>query len=115
MFMLVGISSFAMPNLTSKKEKKATVTTISTVESNAAIAMKQLQDENMQLRQQMLELSNENEELKGMISFQTMMQKMFAHLGSQKQAEENEELKAQIGYNNMMANVVRKLPTTTSK
>jgi DNA uptake protein ComE-like DNA-binding protein len=115
MLLLAGISTYAMPNNTSKNEKKATVTTISTVESNAAVAMKQLQDENMQLRQQMLNLANENEELKGMISFQTMMQKMFAQLGAQKQAEENEELKAQISYNTMMANVVKMLQTTTIK
>jgi len=115
MLMLVGISSFAMPNYTSKNEKKATVTTISTVESNAAVAIKQLQDENMLLRQQMMELSNENEELKGTISFQSLMQKMFAQLVAQKQAEESEELKAQISYNTMMANVVRVLQITPTK
>jgi hypothetical protein len=115
MLLLVGISSYAMPNVTSKNEKKATVTTISTVESNAAVAMKQLQDENLQLKQQMMNLANENEELKGTLSFQSMMQKMFAQLNAQKQAEENEELKAQISYNNMMANVVRVLQNTATK
>jgi outer membrane phospholipase A len=115
MLLLVGITSYATPNLTSKNEKKATVTTISTVESNAAAAMKQLQDENLQLKQLMLNLANENEELKGTLSFQTMMQKMFAQLNAQKQAEENEELKAQISYNNMMANVVRVLQNTATK
>ncbi len=116
MFLLAGLSSFAMPNLTSKSEKKTTVTTtISSVESNAAAAMKQLQDENTQLRLQMMNLTNENEELKGMIAFQYMMQKMFAHLGAQIQSEENEELKAQISYNAMMVNVMRKLQTTSYK
>ena len=80
MLLLVGITSYATPNLTSKNEKKVTVTTISTVESNAAAAMKQLQDENLHLKQLMLNLANESEELKGTLSFQTMMQKMFAQL-----------------------------------
>jgi predicted GNAT family N-acyltransferase len=112
--MLVGISSFAMPNLNTKNDKKATVSTISTVESNAAVAMKQLQEENMLLKQQMVDLSNENEELKGMISFQAMMQKMFAQLGAQKQAEEFEEFKAHISYNNMMANMMLTLKNTAT-
>jgi TolA-binding protein len=115
MFLLVSISGFAMPNKISKTEKKVTTSTISTVESNAVVSMKQLQDENIQLKQQMMNLSNENEELKGLISFQTMMQKIFLHIDAQKKVEETEELKALIGYNNMMYKVVQVLQNTTTK
>jgi predicted RNase H-like nuclease (RuvC/YqgF family) len=118
MLMLVSLSAFAMPSPNNKNEKKANATaisTVSTVESNAAVTMKQLQEENQILRQQMLELSNENEELKGMISFQGMMQKMFAQMVAQKQNEESEELKAQISYNNLMSNLIRTLKATSVK
>lgn len=107
--MLVGFSSFAMPSPTSKEAKKATTSTLSSVESNTALSAKQVQDENLQLKKQLSALMDENEELKGSLSFQTTMQKMFTQLNEQKQVDVNEELNALSNYNATMSKVVKTL------
>jgi hypothetical protein len=110
LLMLASLSSFSAINGSNKNEKKATVSTISSVETtNAALSVKQLQDENMLLKQQLVEMSNQNEELKGMLSFQGLMHKMFTQLVAQKQTDEFEELKAQISYTALMSSMMLKL------
>lgn len=110
LLMMASFAGFSYANNTeNKSEKKANPTVLAPAEITPAATIKQLQDENNLLKQQLIALYNENEELKGTLSFHRAMSSMFASIGQQKQNELLEEINATIGYNNMMANMLLKL------
>lgn len=110
LLLMTSFTGIALANNNNNKaDKKATAAVVTPAESNAVVSVKQLQDENNFLKQQLLALYNENEELKGVLSFQQTMTNLFSTLTQQKLNDQLEEMNAQIGYNNMMANMLLKL------
>jgi uncharacterized membrane protein YheB (UPF0754 family) len=102
--MLASLSAAALPNTNSKVEKKQA--TEAAAETNTALAMKQLQEENNQLKQQLVRLMNENEDLRDQLTYQVLMTNLQRKLNEQKQQEQLAEMTAHLGYNNMMANML---------
>lgn len=104
LMMLASLSAAALPNTGSKVEKKPA--TVAAAETSSAMAMKQLQEENNQLKQQLVTLMNENEDLRDQLNYQVLMTNLLSKLNEQKQQEQLAEMNARLGYNNMMANML---------
>ena len=108
LMMLASLSAFATNTQPVKKAEKATVAVVAP-ESSQAVSMRQLQDENTMLREQLMNLQNENEELKSKLQFETLMHSLFVKLNNEKANDKAEEMKATMQYNQMMANLLQKV------
>ena len=110
LILMTSFTGFTFANGNNgKAAAKSTPTVMVPAETSAALSMKQLQEENMLLKQQLMSLFNENEELKGTLNFQSTMTNMFSQLGQQKLSEQLEEMNATLNYNHMMANMLLKI------
>lgn len=110
LILMTSFTGFTFANVNNgKAATKSTPTVMVPAETSAALSMKQLQEENMLLKQQLMSLFNENEELKGTLNFQSTMTNMFSQLGQQKLSEQLEEMNATLNYNHMMANMLLKI------
>ncbi len=104
--LLSGLSVFAIPANSGKSDKPASNSTAVSAETNSTVSLKQLQDENILLKQQLLALTNENDEITGRLAYQVTMVSVLAKLNEQRQSEQLAELKAQIDYNRMMSSLL---------
>lgn len=106
LMLLSGFSAMAGANPTHGKEKNLNPSLAMTAESTVAMTLQQLQEENARLKNQVMMLTNENEELKGTISFQKTMNGLMTILSQQKNQDQLEELEAQISYQKTMSNML---------
>lgn len=109
LLMMISLSAFAMPNEEKKSEKAPRAVVTATAEINPMLAVKQLQEENSQLKQQLFTLMNENEELKSQLSFEVLMNNMFSNLSAKRQNDVVEDLNATLNYNKLMAAMLQQL------
>jgi hypothetical protein len=107
--LLSGLSVFALPTKSGKSDKPVATSTAVSAETSSTVTLKQLQEENILLKQQLLALTNENEEITGRLAYQATMVSVLAKLSEQRQSEQLAELKAQIDYNRMMSSLLIRL------
>jgi hypothetical protein len=107
--MLASVSAFALPIEIKKTEKPTTTAATVVAGTNPMVSLSQLQEENAMLKTQLMNLINENEELKSRLAFETTMRNMLSLLNENRQQEKVEDMKATIQYNQLMANMLLKL------
>lgn len=107
--MLASVSAFALPIETKKTEKPTTAAAAAVADTNPMVSLPQLQEENAILKTQLMNLMNENEELKSKLAYETTMRNMLTLLNDNRQQEKVEDMKATIQYNQLMANMFLKL------
>lgn len=107
--MLASVTAFALPREIKKTEKPTTVAAATIAETNPAVSLPLLQEENALLKAQLLTLINENEELKSKMAYETTMRNMLISLNENRQQDKMEDMKATVQYNQLMANMLLRL------
>ncbi len=107
--MLASVSAFALPREIKKTEKPTAVAAATVADTNPMVSLPQLQQENAMLKAQLMNLMNENEELKSKLAYETTMRNMLTSLSETRQQEKLEDMKATVQYNQLMANMLLKL------
>lgn len=90
-----------------EKGKKAQVSTPATAPGTSTLlTMQQLQEENANLKAQILEMENRLENENSMLQYKLVMLNIISKLNDSSKQEKMEDLQSRIGFSNMMSNIM---------